>query len=158
MIEVMTELMERIVRLEQRLSNVATHGPVHEVDTKKKMARLRLGGTDAEPYLSPWVPYGQWAGKLKIHTPPTKGQNMTLFAPTGDPQQGALMPMTWNNEFGSPSEKEDENVMTYGNAKVEVRGDEIVVTVPKFLLKCGGSTFELTGGGLKMVASDYEFT
>jgi hypothetical protein len=36
-------------------------------------------------------------------------------------------------------------------------GAEIIVKVPRLFVECDGSTFELTGGGLKMVAPDYQF-
>ncbi|MFN3892000.1 MAG: phage baseplate assembly protein V [Beijerinckiaceae bacterium] len=136
--EIFVEMMERIARLEQRVAAGAMHGPVTDVDTKKQVARVRLGGTDEEPWKSPWIPYGQFAGALKVHTPPTVGQNMTLFNPTGDPAQGVLLPFTWNNTFSSPSDKDDENVLTYGNVRIEIKNDRVFV-------KVGGSEITITG-------------
>lgn len=146
MSRVLIELMERVARLEQRLASVAVHGPVHEVDTKRQMARVRLGGSEQEPYLSPWVPYGQQAGKLKIHTPPTKGQNMTAFSPTGDPSQAVLLPFTWNNQFKTPSDKQDENVVTYGGWRLTLDDNQLVATK-------GGTTLRLTGEDARVKAS-----
>lgn len=111
------ELLERITMLENRLANTAIHGPVHEVDTKKQLARIRLGGDDDNPYLSPWVPYSQSAGAYKKHQPPSKGQNMTIFSPSGDPEQGMLLPFTWSDSNTSPSDSPDENVETFHEAR-----------------------------------------
>ena len=82
---------------------------------------------------------------------------MTYFAPGSDPRQAVALPMTWSDQNKSPSDKGDENVLTFGSARVELRGGEIVVEVPRLFIKCGGTTFELTGGGIKAVAADYQF-
>ena len=145
---ILTEMMERIVRLEHRSAHMATHGAVTDVDTEKQLARIRLGGTDEEPYKSPWIPYAQFAGALKVHTPPTVGQNMTLFAPTGDPAQGALLPLTWNNAFASPSTGSDP-VLTFGNVRIEIKESQLFV-------KVGGSEITITGDKMT-VKTDTEF-
>lgn len=148
--EIFVEIIERIARLEQRAANQMIHGPVEEVDAKKQQVRLRMGGEDAKPYLSPWIPYGQFAGALKVHTPPTKGQNMTAFSPTGDPAQAVALPLTWNNQFKSPSEKQDENVLTYGNVRMEVKNDRVHV-------KVGAIEFTLEGGVVTLKASQIKY-
>jgi phage baseplate assembly protein gpV len=149
--KVIADLLSRITHLEQRLGNMAVHGPVHEVDAAKQVARLRLGGTDAEPYLSPWVPYSQLAGAFKGHVPVTAGQNMTLFAPSGVPEQGMLLPFTFNNAHPSPSQKADENVFTFGSMKAEIRGEEVVLTV-------GASVITITSGKITIKSGEVETT
>ena len=154
----LAKLLLRVAELERRVANTMRHGPVVEVDPKKQVVRLGIGEDDnGQPVPGPWVPYGQIAGAMKVHTPPSVGQNMTMFSPTGDFRQAVAMPFTWSDENGSPSEKGDEHVATFGDFKAEIRGNELVITVPRIFFKCEGSTFELTGGGLKMVAPDYEF-
>ena len=60
------ELLTRIAELERKLDSLFRHGPVHE---RKKIdgrwfVRLRIGGTEQEPFLSPWIPYSsQTAGR-----------------------------------------------------------------------------------------------
>ena len=67
-------MVARIAELERRLSNVARHGNVAEVDFAKQMVRLELGqGANSKPFLGPWVPYGLTAGALKVHSPPSVG-------------------------------------------------------------------------------------
>lgn len=144
--EIFVEIMERIARLEQRTAHAAVHGAVTDVDTEKQLARIRIGGTDEEPYKSPWIPYAQFAGALKVHTPPTVGQNMTLFSPTGDPSQGALLPLTWNDANKSPSTKADENVITFGNVRIELKNDRLYV-------KVGGSEITITGDKMTVKAN-----
>lgn len=151
------ELWKELAALKKSLERSFVEGTVTDVDPKNARARIRVGGTDDKPVLSPWIPYAQQAGALKGHVPVSKGQQMTMIAPGGNWKRAKLLPMTFSDENKSPSDKGDENVWTYGEAKIELRAGEIVVTVPKIRLVCGGSTFELTGGGLKMVAPDYQF-
>lgn len=148
--EIFVEVMARIARLEQRVANMALHGPVTDIDPKKQLARVRIGGTDEAPWKSPWIPYGQFAGGLKVHTPPTVGQNMTLLNPTGDPSQGVLLPFTWNNAFKSPSENGDENVLTFGNVRIEIKDDRLFA-------KVGGSEITVTGSDVTIKSADVKF-
>jgi hypothetical protein len=51
------ELLTRITELERKLDALFRHSPVHE---RKKIegrwfVRLKVGGTDDDPFLSPWV-------------------------------------------------------------------------------------------------------
>lgn len=151
------ELAQDVADLKRRFAGMVRHGTVEEVDTEKQVMRLKMGEGPDGPFLSPWVPYNQVAGALKIHSPPSKGQQMTLFSPTGDWRQGLTFPFTWSDQNKSPSDKPDEHVATFGDFRLELRGNELIIEVPRLFIKCGGSTFELTGEGLKMVAPDYEF-
>ena len=153
----LVEAVARVAELERRVAGMVRHGTVEQVDPQKQRVRLRLGGTDDKPFIGPWVPYAQIAGALKVHTPPSVGQQMTLLSPTGDPRQAVALPMTWSNQNASPSQKGDEHVLTFGSCRIELRGNEIIVKVPRLFVECDGSTFELTGSGLKMRAPDYQF-
>lgn len=151
------DILNRISALERRVAGMLRHGTVAEVNAAEGWVRLDLGEGDNGKLLSPKVPYGQFAGALKVHTPPSVGQTMTLVSPGGDTRQAVALPMTWSNQNASPSQSGEENVLTYGDATVELRGGEIVVSVPRLLIQCDGTTLELTGGGLKAVAPDYQW-
>lgn len=156
--EIIARQSRQIAELQRRLENMVRHGKVKEVDEGKGLARMVIGkGADGKEQLSPWTPYSQQAGALKLHAPVSEGQNMTIIAPGGDLEQAFAIPMTWNDGNANPSSSAGENVLTYGDAKVELRGDEIIVTVPRILFKVGGTTLELTEGGIKAVASDYQW-
>lgn len=143
MIRELVELAARVAEIERRYSGTMRHGTVEEVDPAKQAVRLNLGkDVDGKPFLSPWVPYAQIAGALKVHTPPSKGQQFTMLAPTGDWQQAVALPMTWSNQNKSPSSKGDENVITYGNVALTLKDDLTKVVV-------GGTDFEVTGDHVK---------
>ena len=99
------EVLQRLTNLERQVANQFRHGTVHEVDATKQKVRMNIGGSDQEPLLGPWIPYGQIAGGLKVHTPPTVGQQMTMLSPSGDYRQAVALPMTWSDHNASPSQK-----------------------------------------------------
>lgn len=117
------DLARRVADLERRMANTMREGTVEAVDPARKRVRLRLGGSEGEPFLSPWVPYSQTAGALKIHSPPSEGQQMTLLAPAGDIRRGQAVPFTWSDAEPAPSDEGDQHVLTFGDLRIEITGD-----------------------------------
>lgn len=143
----LVELASRVAELERRFSGTMRHGTVEEVDAAWQLVRLNFGrDVDGKPFLSPWVPYAQIAGALKVHTPPSKGQQFTLLSPTGDWQQAVALPMTWSDQNKSPSYNGDENVLTYGNVRATIKDDLMQVHV-------GGTEFEITSSHVKITVA-----
>jgi len=155
--DLLNEIHRRLGELERRQDGMVTRGKVEEVDTKTGRVRLRLNPDDDEKaFLSPWVPYAQHAGALKVHAPPSKGEQMTLISGAGDYAQGLAVNMTWSDNNKSPSEAPDENVLTFGDVRATIKGNEIAVSVPTLTITCGGvvaklsaAGFEVTGGQVR---------
>ena len=137
----LVDLAARIAELERRVSGMMRHGTVEQVDPAKARVRLKFGEGDDGPFLSPWVPYAQVAGGLKIHTPPTKGQQFTMMSPGGDWRQAVAVPMTWSDQNPSPSTAGDENVLTFGNVRMSLKAGDVTVEV-------GGVSFRISGDGV----------
>jgi len=135
----LADLARRVAELERRAANGVRDGTVAAVDPDRKRVRLRLGGTDGEPYLSPWVPYAQHAGALKIHTPPSVGQQMTLISPAGDIRDGRALPFTWSDAEPSPSDAGDQHVLTFGDLRAELTPDGLRIQI-------GDSEIQIQGG------------
>ncbi len=142
------ELAARIAELERRFSGMMRHGTIEEVDPGKHRIRLKLGAdVDGKPFLSPWIPYAQTAGDLKIHAPPSIGQQFTLMAPAGDWQQAVAIPFTWSNQNAAPSDATDENVLTFGDVRMLLKDDRLQV-------RTAGVTLELTGDGVSITGGE----
>lgn len=126
---VITQMMQRITDLERRIDGSLQRGKVEEVDPAAGTVRIRLGGDDDEPFLSPPIPYAQFAGDLKVHTPPSVGQTMTVMNAGGDYRQGIAMPLSWSDQNATPSERGDENVLTYGNVTLRIADGQVTISV-----------------------------
>lgn len=140
-------LAARVADLEARLAGAMRHGRVAEVDAGKARLRLDLGPTHGGEgrFLSPWIPYAQMAGALKIHTPPSEGQQYTVFAPGGDLQQAVALPLSWSESNAAPSGAEDENVVTYGDVRIELRSDVMRLSIGDVVMETDGVGMTLTG-------------
>lgn len=107
-----------IARLHWMHDNTVIHGKVVDVDPKKQLARILIGeNSDGKEVKSAWIPYSQIAGTRKVHSAPSKNQQMTLIAPFGDLAQAFALPYTWANKNPSPSESGDEDVDLRGKTK-----------------------------------------
>lgn len=140
-------LAARLIEVERRQNGMFRHGTVEQVDPAKQMVRIRLGeGADGQPFVGPWVPYGQIAGALKVHTPPSKGQQMTLMSPTGDFRQAIAMPMTWSDQNPSPSQAGDEHVLTFGNVNLTLKDDSLAIKVGDVSMMISEEGVKFKGG------------
>ena len=141
----LVELAARVTDMERRMASVIRHGTVAEVDAERQRVRINFGpahGGNGE-FLSPWIPYAQFSGALRVHTPPTVGQQLTAMSPTGDFQQAVAVPLTHHAGNPSPSTEGDENVITYGNVRMTLADDLVLVDV-------GGSIFKMTSAGIRL--------
>lgn len=126
--DIFLALMQRVQELERRTAGSQWRGTVKEVDPKKGTARLVIGqDDDGQDVLSPPIPYAQTAGAMKIHSPPSVGQQMEVYAQGGDIEQATLRPLHWKKDLTSPSDKGDEHVVEIGTTKVRVKGDEVFI-------------------------------
>lgn len=142
----LSELAARVAELERRFSGVLRHGTVAKVNPAKQRVRLKMGSATngGGDFLSPWVPYAQIAGALKVHTPPTEGQQLTLMSPAGDWRQGVAVPMTFSGGNTSPSEAGDENVITFGGFTIKLDADELRISI-------GSTVVSITAEGVSII-------
>ena len=160
------ELVDYVMAMDGRMSRMLKVGTVEDVTPGEQKARIRMGGSDDEPFLGPSVPYSQAAVGLTVHTPVTKGQQMLMISPGGDFRQGGLIPLTFSDENKSPSAKGDENVVTFGQATITLRGNQLNVKLGGLnvdlstdgaTISIGGTTFKLSSGGIEATASKYDW-
>jgi phage baseplate assembly protein gpV len=146
----LADTLRRVAEIERRLDSTIKQGRVVDVDAAKGTVRLRLNeDSAAEAFLSPPIPYAQIAGALKVHTPPSVGQQMTIISGAGDFRQGLAVPMTWSDQNQSPSEKGDEHVLTFGSVRMVLVDDGLKISV-------GGVSVEITGSGVAVTGGRVE--
>lgn len=142
MIRELADLARRVAELERKLAASGRAGTVSEVDATQGLIRLDLG----DGMQSPWVPYVQTAGALKVHSPPSVGQQMILVAPSGETAQGYATALSFGGGNGSPSSADDEHVVTFGDVRLDLTADGVVVSAGGVTLKVSGAGVTITGG------------
>lgn len=142
------ELAIRVASLERRVNGGMLSGVVHQVDASLGLVRLNLGDATGDLYLSPWVPYAQIGGQIRLHNPPSVGQQMMLMAPGGEIRQALALPLGFSDENPSPSDEDDAAVLTFGSLSIRLTGDGAVVTVGGVSLEITGSGVAITGGSV----------
>lgn len=148
--QALVDAFARIAEIERKLAGMVRHGTVAEVDPGKGLMRLKLGtATGGGDMLGPWVPYSQSAGALKAHIPPAVGQQFSMISPSGDFRQAVAVPLTWSNANGAPSNKGDENVITYGDIVVTMQADALRLAVGGVSLTISGNGIEIEGGRVR---------
>ena len=128
--------------LKTAFGNALKVGPVEVVDAKKGY-RLRLGGTNDAPFLSPWYPHPE-TGKTSI--PLRKGQIVGVVNPSGDPRQGLMFRGGYSDANPSPNDDMEANVFEDAGVRISVANGALVVEAGGVTFRFSGDGFEQTGG------------
>lgn len=136
MAEYLHKLETRIEQLDRRVNNTMREARVTEVDHEKGMVKVKALGLD-----SAWVPWMETAGAIKTWSPPSEGQRVVLFSPSGEPGQGFVLPGGYSSQYGKPHDQGAEYVLTIGDFRLVITGDQMAVSV-------GGVTHVISGDGV----------
>ena len=131
--------------LKSAFGNALKVGPVEVVDAQKGY-RLLLGGTDEEPYLSPFYPHPE-TGKTSI--PLKKGQIVGVMNPSGDPRQGLVFRAGYSDANPSPNSDMEANVFEDAGVRIRVANGALVIEV-------GGVTHTISGEGVSTTGGRME--
>ncbi|TIR24027.1 MAG: hypothetical protein E5X34_13310 [Mesorhizobium sp.] len=146
---ILRSVFERLQEHERRLAGSQWTGKVKQVDAQKHLIRMVLGkDDDGADVLSPWLPVGQVAGALKLHSMPSVGQVVAVRAEGGDLEQGIVEPYHWSDENPSPSQNANEHKLTFGNVTITLVDGSLKFQV-------GGTTVEVTDGKLEVHTNEF---
>ncbi|RWC91652.1 MAG: hypothetical protein EOS72_03075 [Mesorhizobium sp.] len=146
---ILRSVFERLQEQERRLAGGQWTGQVNQVDAQKHVIRMVLGqDDDGNDVLSPWLPVGQVAGALKLHSMPSVGQVVSARSEGGDLEQAIIEPYHWTDENPSPSQNADEHKLTFGNITVTMVDGSLKFQV-------GGTTVEITGSKLEVHTDEF---
>src|SRR3982751_1249105 len=125
MSEFTQRLLQEVSSLKQRIDNMVTDGPVHEVKGDKM--RVVIGkDKDGKDVLSPWIHTSDHRGGSRERRFYKKGQNVRLFSPSGDIRQAVLMPGSPNKAYPAPTHAnesgQDEETYHFDNLRVRKTG------------------------------------
>jgi phage baseplate assembly protein gpV len=143
------DLLRRIPEIERRVRNMMRYVTVAEVDPAKGLVKLKDDGEDPDQTLeTDWVPWMEQAGQTKTWTPPSVGQPMMLFSPSGNIADAIALAGRFSNQNAQPSQKGDENMQTIGGTTITVSGSKVHIKSGTIVLE---GDVHLGGEGGKLV-------
>lgn len=156
------QLLSRIAEVERKLDSMFRHGPVQE---RRKIdgrwfVRLKIGGTEQEPFLSPWIPYSSANGGpegLNVHRVPAKGEQLTMLSPAGDFRQAVAVSLFWSDNHPAPSDKAEALVVTHPLFRLEIENGVLTIECERLnLVGRDGSGISMIDGKLTLKADIIE--
>ncbi len=95
--------------LARRLDNLIRLGTVAEIDHATATCRVQTGGL-----LTNWLPWmARRAGDTRSWCPPTVGEQVVVFCPSGEPAAGIVLAGIYTTAHDQPSAVPDEHVIDY---------------------------------------------
>jgi len=130
------ELVRRVEETERRLANVMRPGRIAQVDAGKGLVKLAYAKDEAgADVISPWVPWVERAGGIKTWTPPSVGEQVLMFSPSGDISGHSwALPGGFSRANPQPHDTGGEHKMTNGDTSVLITGDRIELTATTIVL------------------------
>ncbi len=104
-------LQYQIAELQRLLANLINYATVVAVDPEA--ARVQVKSGDFESDWLPWLT--QRAGDDRTWDMPTKGEQVLLLCPGGDPANGAVLPALYQNQHAAPAENPAQRVRIYSD-------------------------------------------
>lgn len=145
MLDVIVGMGVDIAMLKAAFGRSMKVGPVAQVDAEKGY-RIRYGGTDAEPHLSPWHPHPE-TGKTSI--PLEVGQIVGMINPSGDPRMGLLIRGGYSDQHKSPNADMSANVFEAAGVRIVAAGGKLTITTGGTTVVFSGSGFDVNGGHIR---------
>ena len=103
--------MNDVAELFRLISNLIRIGTVFAVDVKTKPAKVRVASGDLQSNWLPWLELR--AGTTRTWNPPTKGEQVLVLCPDGDPAGGVVLTGLNSEAIPAPSASEAEHVTDY---------------------------------------------
>lgn len=147
LVAVIRSIFGRLAEHERRIAGMNTPGKVVSVDHGAHKARFSIGkDVDGNDVLTPWLAYGQTAGALKIHNPPTVGQTMVLRSANGDIEQAVAEPLFWSDENPAISDDGSIRKIAFGDVAITLSSGGIEVSVAGTVFSFSGDGYAQEGG------------
>lgn len=96
-------------QLSRLIENLIRIGTIIEVDHANARCRVQLGAIESN-----WLAFiAQRAGNTQTWSPPTIGEQVIVFSPSGEPANGIVFTGIYSNAHAAPSANPNEHVTQY---------------------------------------------
>lgn len=140
--------------LARRLDNLIRLGTIAAVDHTQALCRVQSGGL-----LTAWLPwFARRAGETRTWCPPTIGDQVMVFCPSGEPAAGLVLAGLYTAERDQPSGNPSEHLTVFPDGareRYDHAGHDYLLEVPapgKITIQCGASRIEIDNDGVRVMA------
>lgn len=139
-------LEQRIRNLERRVSRVVQFGIVTDVDYPNKRVEVTIGERD-----SAWLRFSTRRAAQDIDWwPPTKGEQVLVFAPNGEIASAVIGDSLYQEDFEPPSDAGNVRHVTFGDGasiKYDQEEKQLTVELPgkASIVVAGSAAIEVHG-------------
>lgn len=108
--DILENLLMRVSDMERRMNNVMRPAKIVDIDEENGKVRVQFSATDeGQPVLSPWISWTERSGNVRTWNPPTVGEQVHMFSPSGEVGLHSwVMPGGANDKFQQTHGKRDE--------------------------------------------------
>lgn len=135
---------------ERRIQNLVRMGRVVDTDPAKGLVKIAWAkDADDNEVEGPWMPWATRAGNIKIWAPPSKGEQVMIFSPSGEIGTASyVMPGGYSDQFPANHDKDDEFRLSVGdNTVMTVTNGGIVTATPSVRTESGRIEYINDGSG-----------
>ncbi len=140
--------------LARRLDNLIRLGTVAAVDHAHALCRVQTGGL-----LTTWLPwFARRAGDTRTWCPPTVGEQVMIFSPSGEPAAGIVLAGVYTTAHDQPSTRADDHLTAWPDGalrRYDHGAHDYLLDIPaggRITLRCGASRIEIDTEGVRIVA------
>lgn len=100
--------------IHRKARNAVRKGSILDVDHANGLCRVAIGETDDDGLQTNWIPWiAGTAGATREWLPPTRGEQVVLLAPMGDPAQAVALRGFYSDAAPQPDNSPDTHTRVY---------------------------------------------
>lgn len=138
------ELLHRDRDNQRRIANIIRPGKVAEINDAASEYKVEWGKDDkGQPLKTGWIPMVTRAGKIKVFEPPSVGEQVMIFSPSGE-----MGPNSWCARGGFSTanppnhNKDGEYMITIGGTVFHLTKEGLTIKAKKMKVESGKVEYE----------------
>ncbi|EYC51452.1 baseplate assembly protein [Hylemonella gracilis str. Niagara R] len=120
--------------LSRRLENIVRDGRVAELVLAPPRVRVDLAADGEAPMLTDWLPwYTPRAGAVRVWSPPSLGEQVTVLSPGGHLAAGRVLPALFSDDAPAPASEASRVLVQHGDGALfsyDAESHALQVTLP----------------------------
>lgn len=115
--------------LDRRLANIVRIGTIAELDEANAQVKVKIDDELTTTWL-PWVTAR--AGNTRTWSAPRVGEQVVLMSPSGELDQGVVLPSIYQDSFAAPANSKDKETTVYpdgSTVEYDSAANTLIVTV-----------------------------